>query len=101
MPDPPPSRELIKALAYRDATEAQRRRLVVAVFAAAVVLLIVDFIAYRTTLHLFSSLMPRDLMPQMVIGIALVISGTVAALFGVVLYQRVLPKIFPDKNDNN
>ena len=41
------------------------------------------------------------MMPQMIIVIALAISGALAALFGVVLYQRVLTAFISDRNDSN
>jgi hypothetical protein len=88
--------ELIRARSYQGWTKAQRLRWFVAWMGAGVVFPIFDFIAYQTTRHLFP-----NLMPQMVTVVALSISGSLAALFGVFFYQRVLTDTFPDRNEND
>lgn len=84
--------ELIRARAYRGLSKAQRFRWFFAWTGSGVVFGILDFVAYQTTHHLFP-----NLTSQIVMAVALAISGSLAALFGVFMYQRELNEIFSDR----
>jgi FtsH-binding integral membrane protein len=78
-----PNREWVKALSHQDFTKEQRVRWFFAWTVSAFVFAIIDFVVYQTMRYLFP-----DTMPEMVIVVALSISGLLATFFGVVFYQR-------------